>query len=345
MSNIEVTAAISTKNRYHTTLPMAILSIAQQTYKPKKLLIFDDGEHRDLREDSVYKHLFDLLTNKGIEWAFLFGKRKGQVLNHQAAIDISDTEWIWRVDDDDAPEADVLERLVSHVSDDVGGVAGLILAPDTKQYLTSFASGKIEDIFLRPNVQWFRFEKPMEVDHFNNSFLFRKSAAVKSGGYCMELSPVGHREETIFTYGIKKAGYKLIVDPKAVTWHLRSSSGGIRSYESQFLWDHDERIFARKLTEWGVVPKPSKLIVLNCGLGDHFAFKHVLPEIMEKYKNHDLLLAVCFPDIFEGIDVNLISIADAQLIGADTDQHNVYVWMAKNNWTKSLSEAYREFLL
>lgn len=337
----EITCEISTKDRYFTTLPICITSIANQTYKPKKILIFDDGEQKDLRQDGLYSSIFALLYSKGIDFEIIFGQRKGQVYNHQMAIQVAKTEWIWRVDDDDFPEPNVLEILVKNIKDDVGAVSGLILDPSVPPININIASGKIEDVFSRPNIQWCRFSGVKEVDHMNNSFLFRKAAA--KHGYCMELSPVGHREETMFTYEIKLAGYKLLIDPEAIIWHLRSPVGGIRSYDQAFFWEHDERIFQRKLIEYGVGSKIDKLIVLDSGLGDHYAFKMMLPELKKKYSN--LTLAVCYPDVFEDEGVKLISIAEAQLIEKDMDKHNVYKFMMDNHWSEHLVDAYRRMLL
>ena len=342
-NSIDVTCSISTKDRYHTTLPICLVSIANQTHKPKKILVFDDGEQKDLRKDSVYASIFALLNEKGIEIEVIFGKRKGQVHNHQMSIGIAKTEWIWRVDDDDAPESNVLELLVRNIRDDVGAVSGLVLDPSIGTFPAESCSGNIEDIFTKPNIQWSRFKGVKEVDHLNNTFLFRKSAA--KHGYCLELSPVGHREETMFTYEIKLAGYKLLVDPEAVIWHLRSPSGGIRSYEQSFLWEHDEKIFNRKLEEYKIKPKISKLIVLDCGLGDHYAFKMILPELKNKYS--DLVLAVCYPEVFEDDNVKITSIIDAKQIMSEEnfDKYNIYRFMIDNNWTGRLVDAYRKMLL
>lgn len=343
MKKIEVTVEISTKDRYYTTLPMALVSVANQTYKPKKIFIFDDGEHKDLRADPTYSSLFALFASKGIECEVIYGQRKGQVHNHQMAIQIAKTDWIWRIDDDDAPEADVLEKMVRHIADDVGAISGVVLVPGEMEIDKGQGSGRIEDIFTKPHIQWFKFDKVREVDHLNNSFLFRRAAA--KHGYCLELSPVGHREETMFTYEIKRAGYKLLVDPEAIIWHLRSPQGGIRSYEHAFFWDHDERVFQRKLTEYGVAVKAEKLIVLDAGLGDHYAFKMMLPELLEKYKDQRITLAVCYNEIFEGDDVKLISIAEARRIEPNFDKHNVYKFMMDHNWTGRLVDAYRKMLL
>ncbi len=343
-NQVDVTVEISTKDRYYTTLPMAIMSVAHQTVSPKSMLIFDDGEQKDLRRDPIYSNLFALLHSKGIDYEVKFGPRRGQIFNHQAAVDLAQTEWIWRLDDDDAPEADALEKMMSHIAPDVGAISGLILIPNKQMPPTSIASGKIEHATYRPNIQWTRFKGVRQVDHFNNSFLFRKSAA--KHGYCLELSPAGHREETLFTYGIRKAGFKLILDPEVVIWHLRSPSGGIRSYDNAFFWEHDERVYARKMAEMGSPVRPHKLFVMDCGIGDHYAFKMILPELKAKYHDHDIVLALCCPEVFEDeTDVEIISIADAIFIEPDLTKHNVYHWMIANKWQGRLVDAFRKMLL
>ena len=346
MPKVDVTVEISTKDRYYTTLPLTLLSIALQTHKPKRVIVFDDGEQKDLREDPTYKNIFMLYACKSIPIEVIFGERKGQVLNHQKAIQIAETEWIWRVDDDDTPESNVLELLVSHIADDVGGISGLILCPDGIAMPNPDASGKIEDIFSKSHLQWHPFEGLKETDHFNNSFLFRKSAATH--GYCMDLSPVGHREETLFTYGIKRNGYKLLVDPNAVIWHLRSSTGGIRSYDQAFFWDHDERLFQAKMKEWGVMSYPPKVVVLDCGMGDHYAFKMMLPELKKKYADREIILSVVYPEIFEDeTGVKLISIAEAKKMpSVDMFKENIYRFMIDQKWQDgSLVDAFRKMHL
>lgn len=348
MKQAEVTVEISTKDRYDTTLPLALLAVANQTYKPTRVVVFDDGAHEDLRQRPLYNSLFSLFYSKGIECEVVYGQKKGQVYNHQAAIEIAKTELIWRVDDDDTPEADVLAKLVDCISeDDIGGAAGLILMPGNVSPITTFASSKIEHILYRPNIQWFRFGGVREVDHFNNSFLFKVDAAKKAGGYFTGLSPVCHREETLFTYGLRRVGYRLLVDPSAVTWHLRSPSGGIRSHTQEFFYQHDEGVFMKKMEEYGVKFRDSKLIVLDCGLGDHYAFKMMLPELKRKHRDADIVLSVCYPEVFEDEGLELISIADAKLMLADEDfqKHNIYRYMIDQGWTGRLVDAYRKFLL
>ncbi|MCJ7507641.1 MAG: glycosyltransferase family 2 protein, partial [candidate division Zixibacteria bacterium] len=153
---IEVTATICTRGRYFTTLPLAINAIIQQTYKPKGLIIFDDGEHKDLREIPLYQNLFKMLDAKGIGWEVKWTPGHGQVINHNFALNYITTPWIFRVDDDEIPEHDVLEKLVSRVTPEVGAVAGLVFDPKNMLGESKAASNKIEDIYYGFNVQWFK---------------------------------------------------------------------------------------------------------------------------------------------------------------------------------------------
>jgi len=308
----------------------------------EEIIIFDDGEHRDLREVPLYKNLFMLLEGKGILWKYEFSPRKGQVFNHQLALERAIGNWIWRLDDDNVPENNVLEKLVSNITDEVGAVAGLVIDPKNTGLLPKLASNKIEDIFLGLNIQWFYHHGVTEVDHLYSSFLYRKSAGAH--GYCLDLSPVGHREETIFTYTMERAGWKLLVDASAVTWHLREDTGGIRSYSDKGNWIHDEEIFKKKLQEWGISPRKTKIIVLNCGLGDHYAFLSVLDHILEYNKENHLVLSVCYPEVFKDTGLDLISIAEAGAILSkeEMDEMNAYKWCWDRGYKKSLPQAFLE---
>lgn len=331
-----VTAVVCTKDRYYTSLPNCLMSIALQTVVPDRLLIYDDGEQKDLRNESLYQNIFSMLTQKGIVWEVKFGARKGQVQSHQSSLTEATTDWIWRIDDDNVMEANVLEKLLENVADDVGAVGGLVLDPKIPLTSHKLASNKIEDIYLGLNIQWFMDSKKQEVDHLYSTFIYRRAEAP---AYCMKLSKVGHREETIFTHELKRKGWKLIMDPAAVTWHLREATGGIRSDSDRDMWHHDELIFGDKLKEWGVTPTQVKLCVLDSGLGDHLIFKSILPEIIARHKR--VVVACCYREVFEDFpEVELMSIAEAQM-AADCRELNIYKKMWDWNWKWSLEDAYR----
>jgi hypothetical protein len=343
-----VTASISTKDRYFTTLPLAIAGICAQTVKPKQLVIFDDGEMRDLRGVSPYSHLFPLLMSKGIPWFHLHGGRSGQVKNHQTALDLADTDMIWRLDDDNAPEPDCLKNLLKAMEDpSVGAVGGLVHDPKSVSPRPSFVTGRIEDILNPFNLQWYQWSgSPEEVDHLYSTFLYRVDAGRKAGGYSRALSPVGHREETMFSHQIKRAGYKLLVTPDALTWHFRESTGGIRSYTDGSLWAQDEQVFKAQLAEWGVRLREHKTVVLDNGMGDHIVFRSILGEIIAKNPGHRMILSVCYPEVFEGDPrVTLCSIADAKAAFGDLGRWDIYKFCEERRWHAPLADAFRAMYL
>jgi hypothetical protein len=339
-----IAAEICTKDRYDSTLPLAMMSVIMQTRQVDKFVIYDDGEQKDLRELPHYRHILQLMLDKGIEWAVNFGQRKGQVANHQHMLDTCACDYIWRVDDDNVAEPDTLDLLLENMQDGVGAVGGLVWTPGNPPVDVAACSGDISQIVQAQNLQWSQFDGVREVDHLHNTFLFRKDAAKM--GYCRELSPVGHREESIFTYEIKRAGFKVLIDPRAVTWHLRSPTGGIRSYNDNAMYDRDEAVFQRYMQQWLIAPAEPKLFVLDNGMGDHFAFKTVLPEIKEKYKDSPITLAVCYPDVFaDDPDVKIISIEAAKQMVGNIERHDLYKFCWDNDWKGSLVSAYRRMYL
>ena len=319
-----VLCSVATRGRYFTTLPMVLMAIANQTQKVDKLVIFDDNdEPKDMRNEPMYQNIFWLLQSKGIDWEWLFAEKKGQHHIHQRA-NLMGYDWVWRVDDDAVPESNVLENLTKHISAHVGAIGGSVLNPPHKPtYLD--ASNTIAKIETEPNVQWGLIKEVKEVEHLYCSFIYR--AGIHD--YNLGLSRVAHREETLFTFGLHQKGYKLLVVPNAVTWHMKNPQGGIRDGSKEEMFYHDELIF-RNIIAY----KDKKVVVLNCGMGDHIVFTHVLPEI----KNAEMFM--CYPDIVPGR-----SIAEAKALFGDIDQFNVYAKMDQWKWTDSLENAYRKLYL
>jgi hypothetical protein len=208
--------------------------------------------------------------------------------------------------------------------DKVGAVGPTVLMPNSGQ-LPLGLNNYIRNL-QSPNIQWFNWTGQKEVEHLYSCFLYRKGIAK----YELSLSNKAHREETIFSYSIKRAGYKLLVNGDAKVWHWRQMSGGIRSDNNEADYHHDEGIFQSLLNVWGITKEDRKMIVLDCGIGDHWAFKNILPELKAKYGK--LTIAACFPDVFfdceeQGYDIQLISIADAKNIFGNIDAFQVYKYM------------------
>ena len=320
----KVLCSVATRGRYQTTLPLTLNAIINQTKKVDKLIIFDDNdEPQDMRNELVYSYFFQMLDIKGIQWEWLYAHKKGQHHIHQMANTMG-FDWVWRVDDDAIPEPNVLQTLFNYTSKKVGAVGGAILTPPL-QFEGFKPTGKIENINTEPNIQWSFIHKVKEVEHLHCSFLYR--AGVHD--YNLGLSRVAHREETLFTYGLYLKGYTILAAPHANTWHLKNPQGGIRSETNQQLYQHDELIFRNTLAY-----KDKKIVVLNCGMGDHIVFKNVMPDIT----NAEVF--TCFPDIVPGRPIS-----EAMSLFGDIDQWSIYKKMAEWNWTDSLEKAFRKLYL
>lgn len=316
---MRVLCSISTKGRYETTLPLAIQSVIMQTRKVDKLVIYDDNDPpRDMREVQLYQYLYDMMNFMGIQWEWVWAGRKGQHWNHQLA-NTSGYELVWRIDDDCVAEPHVLETLLRYMDSSVGAVGGAILTPPFPHL--EGVTGLIENISSEPSIQWDYIRELKEVDHLHCSFLYRAGIV----DYNLGLSKAAFREETLFTYGLRQRGYRILVVPEANTWHLRNKEGGVRA-ETREMFDNDDRIF-RNLLEL----KDQTVVVLDCGMGDHVVFNKILPEI----KNPAIFS--CYPDIVPGR-----SIADAKAMFGNIDNYNIYRKMEEWGWKDSLEAAFRK---
>lgn len=343
-----ITVGIPTKNRYE-SLISTLLSVALQTLKPSEIIIVDDSDKFiDIRSIPQYQYVLKLLYEYKIDWKIIFGQKRGQHFSHQHIQDIASNNIIFRVDDDCVLEHNVIENLYKQLDEDTGAVSPLVLMPQAMsseygvQFAPPSATGKIDDIFSS-NIQWFRsFDNEIKyVDHLYSCFLYRRGICK----YDLTLSPVANREETIFTHSIKRNGFKLKVDPNSIVWHFRGENGGIRSHKNPKFYDDDEKIFQGYLNLWNVNAS-SKIFVLDSGLGDHYAFKNILPKIRVKYPGKKIILAVCYPDIFfDEMDLELISIQDAKNMFNDIGMFNIYYKMDEWKWNKSLTEAYEKLYL
>jgi hypothetical protein len=140
-------------------------------------------------------------------------------------------------------------------------------------------------------------------------------------------------------------GYKLLVVGDAITWHFREASGGIRSFSDTELWEHDEKIFRTEMKKRGILFDRKKYVILDNGIGDHYSFKHIVGELIEKYGKDNIIIASCFPDALADTGIKQISIAEAINLFGDITKFGIYHWMWRHQWKKSMVDAFRRLYL
>jgi len=336
-----VTVEISTIGRYFTTLPATIASIATQTRKPERFVLYDDGEQKELRDISPYRELFQLLEQVGIEIETFTTPRLGLATNRQHALSTASTDYLMRMDDDIVLEPNVIEELLKELEADetLGAIAPLIHSPGHVQPLPDHIKGNVEDIFNGVNIQWYSFNGAVrETQHLYSAFMYRTKAGRQAGGY-PKLSPVSFREDSWFSMKIRAAGFRLAVTPFAKAWHLQQPEGGVRSFSDGSLWDRDNKLFVEWLgATTGEKFTQRKIAVLDSGIGDHYIFRGLLPRFIKKYGTP--LLAVCYPEVFEGENVEIISIADAKMRLGNIEHLDPYKYAWEKNWERPIVEAF-----
>lgn len=317
-----VLCSISTRGRYQTTLPLTLQAVLNQSKLPNKVIIFDDNDiPEDMSRNLVYQYMTQIFYIKGVEFEWVIAEKKGQHYNHQVA-NLMGYDWVWRVDDDCVPESNVLENLLSYVDTDVGAVGGAILTPP---FTGNQATGKIEDVYTEPNIQWAPIDAVKLVDHLHCSFIYRSGVHYYNTG----LSRVAHREETLFTYGIRQRGYRVLVIPNATSWHLKNPQGGIRSESNIKLFEHDEIIFKNHM-----LLRDNTIAVLDCNLEYHLTFKKVLPELRNP------IVFTSFPDVVAGLPIS-----QASLMLGNIEMYNIEKRMIEWNLKDQPETAFRKLYL
>ena len=320
-----ILCSVTTRNRYD-YLFHCLQSVAAQTKKPDKVVIYDDtpAEKRmDVREHPIGKVVLKSLKENDIAWEVCFGSGQGQHINHERA-NKAGYDLVWRIDDDCIAEPNVLEGLLSHMGPTVGAVGGAVYNPNTP---SPGGSGKFLDMFDTAHIQWAPNQGIHEVEHLYSSFLYRANVT----HYKQIMSPVSFHEESIFTYKMRLNGWKLIVDTNYKTYHLYANTGGTRDHnEWAYNWDRKEfKDFIE--SDWRI-----KMIYLGIGLGDNLAFKNILPDLKKKYKH--IIIGTMYPEVFEDCDVRTIP-CDKMISYC---HENVYDFMGSRQWNTSIVEAYRE---
>jgi hypothetical protein len=315
-------------------------------------LIIDDNQ----APQTVDKHpvIGGLLRTASMKMtvAVVRGPGRGPHHNHEYARTSEHAkELVWRLDDDECPNSDVLagleRELISNA--DTGAVAGSVFIPGMCTTLNPHASSQIEDILSCHNVQNWKAEPGTRYDnvgHLHSTYLYRKDAAM----YDLDMSSVGHTEETRHTIQMKLNGWRLVVLNDLVTWHYRQGSGGIRSQQGDYA--ADERGFRMWLKSLRFNYVKRLPVLVTQGLGDGMALLSVMPDIIKAADPlFDAVQVFVKPEMLELYQtrithnkVRLHPMSECEL-WYFSGEFGVYAWAVdaakKRGWKGNLADAYR----
>lgn len=264
--NESITILLTTFERYDTTLPICLLSLANQSRKPDRIILVDDNKEKKFYESSELKNIISFFKIKGIQFDYYHGQSKGATHALQIGLDKINDGWVLKIDDDNSLEYDVIELFEKNISDNVGAIGGLIIDKGIRQDIEydlypkciDGYYNKIENIFSEFNIQVIQNQSDeiKKVEHIYSNYFFKRDL-VES--YPIELSPSCHREDTIVTHTIFRKGYDLLIIPKAKIYHLQThKDSGDGKWDNTM--NQNELIFIEKMKEWNIIPQKLKII-------------------------------------------------------------------------------------
>lgn len=246
---------ISTFNR-NEDLARCLDSLAKQSYSNFDIVIANGGDYEGVRQVAEgYKTLRIKIVNQ---------ERKGIVEARNLGWIKSAADIVCLIDDDLVVSPQWLETLRgTFLADErIGGVSGPTLIPEERMknrdlvlFLEQFKNSR--NIFLRligklylsvilenrinevgkilssgaftPGSNFascLNIPASVEVDYLEACHMcFRRSLFEKIGGFDYSYTGTGEWNEPDFSFKVRKLGYKLIFNPKAVTWHYISQGG------------------------------------------------------------------------------------------------------------------------
>lgn len=260
----KITILLTTCDRYDSTLPLCLMSIINQTRLPDRVIIVDDSRNitnnNSFYSNKIINNILVLFKYKNVPIDYFYGEKKGAVPALQLGLNNIEDGWVFKTDDDNVLNPNVLERFESEIKDDIGAIGCLILDEESinRSEDDVWMSSKIEDIYCCFNVQMVGIQnrEPKFVEHIYSNYFFKRDLA---DDYPMELQPYSLREETIFTYNIFRKGFKLLVLPDVITYHLEGNTKtGNRQWGNTY-WEKNEMFFLEKLKEWSIIPDKIKI--------------------------------------------------------------------------------------
>lgn len=218
---MKISVVIPTLNR-EKELVDSIEGVLKDDYKDFELIVVDQTEKHEPDTERALKGL-------GSKIKLVHEEIKSLPHARNVGVAHSSGEVILFLDDDIIPKPGLLTAHAARYGDyKVGGVGGRIMAagdenkPEPAKIATITPWGAFKDYFYATHSE--------EVETVRGANMsFRRDLYVKLGGFDENYVGNAMREETDFSFRLRKLGYKLIFEPKAEVFHLLTPSGGARS--------------------------------------------------------------------------------------------------------------------
>ncbi|WP_048049707.1 glycosyltransferase family 2 protein [Saccharolobus islandicus] len=230
---VKVSVAIPTYNRKE-KLRRLLSSLKESTFKDFEVIVVDDASTDGTEE--MIKNEFPYVKYIKHEKPTLVAKSRND------AIEASEGDYIFFIDDDNVVERDTIEKLLNYIEkhEEIGTIAPVTCyysSPDKIMY-----AGAVFSKFMRRTISLYSGfpckaleGKVIEVDVFANSYMFRKEAIRKAGLIPWKRIP-WNGEDGYLQYKIKKLGYKNVTLGSARVYHDVDPNEGVKRYNEMRLY-------------------------------------------------------------------------------------------------------------
>ncbi len=219
-TNPHISVIIPTKDRPK-MLERCLNSVLLSTYTNLEIIVSDDSK------SSESKETVEKFKNKFQNIKYICNNENNISIAINRAIKQSDSDnsdFAFILDDDNEIGKNCIKELISSmVKDKNVGIVGPIAFYYSNKDIIMHA-GTIRSKFMRralyvhENERWTnQINEGYEVEDFANAFMFRKEVVKKVGMWDLLVPLMG--EDADFEARVRKAGYKVIINPKAITYH------------------------------------------------------------------------------------------------------------------------------
>lgn len=187
------------------TICFCLEAIFKQTYPLKEVVVIDDGS-TDETVERVSRYPVRLIRHMS---------NRGLAAARNTAIRNINTEFVASLDADCLPETDWLEQLMKKFdSSEIAGVGGKLLETYSSTVFDLWRSAHMK--------QCWDEEENSPPFLFGSNTVFRKEALLKVGLYNEDFK--NNYEDVDICARLKKEGYTLAYEPKAIVHHLKSDN-------------------------------------------------------------------------------------------------------------------------
>jgi len=256
---LKFTIAIPTFNRPR-ELKECIDSVLQQTYLPSEVIVVDDGS----LEKSLIEEIEKKVTQKGIKFVYYKKnhkiERRGLSESKNLILKIAQEEIVCIVDDDVILFPSTCEFIMRLWEENlqneqligVGGIGWKYRKKRLIERIYNFLFGLTGKYCWDVNEVGFQVWddgiKQVEKGYYMHGFIssFRKSLALKLGGFDVFLGGRTALEDVAFCLKAKNHGYFCLIDPRAQAIHKKSKMSREKEYLIGFKESQNRKVIFKR---------------------------------------------------------------------------------------------------